>query len=236
MGILYDCMGLVANKKGAKGVKDTEENRGQYDIEVTMRLGGYEVELYDSAPDFKQFYNTTRLIVSKKNVKLSGNVYECLVSWYNRTNTNDPNEEMRKGNYTRILLELDTKLLTEDPKYVAVLMNDILNEKRIKTRYIPNGEKEISQIELENRQTISRGTISTPPCGRYVGGVHGPERNYETYFNDEIGLEAHMLPEMVKIREKLREEEKTKRKIEMIARKKRIAELQEAIERYQDGR
>lgn len=143
------------------------------------------VELTNNTYDKDYFYNITRLVLSPTPTIINGyRVENCSVSWYNQSDIND---SQRQHSYN-VLAEIDGDLLLNDVNYCMAVMSDLLNRGRI-NKYFLSALK-------DNPET---------PCGIYVGGIQpdsSEPMGYLKFFNNEIGEIAHILPEMVEIRER----------------------------------
>ena len=101
-------MGLFDKLKKQK--EPVEENKQDMPYSIQYHVtkdGKLQVEFYDKKADFKQFYDTTRLVVDTLPKRVANHtIYEALVSYYAH---NDPImiENDRRTNYKNILLLSD---------------------------------------------------------------------------------------------------------------------------------
>ena len=191
-----------------------------YDVKYEPTYDGrLQVDFKENNPNFAQGYDITRLIIDGRPLNLAGKpVHECLVSWYDETDTIriDPNtrkEISRRTAYQKVLAEIDVNLLQIDPNYCNAVMKDLLNRRRV-TEYLNAGLK-------DNPEKI---------CGNYVGGIEKTERGYGKYFDGEVGKAAHYSEYMQKIRRELKEQREANRQREINERKEKIARLQSEID------
>ena len=85
----------------------------------------------------------------------------------------------RMNQYKDILTKIDFNLLKNDPAYVRVLMEELLDKARVE-RYLMNGLQEKSE----------------QPSGKYVGSIDLIDGVYRKYFDSRIGIMSHNSPEM----------------------------------------
>ena len=157
-----------------------------------------ECEYYDSQADFKKFYDTTKLVICTIPEILPSRkrVYQAKVAHYSQNDAvyfgKDGEDISRRNQYTDIRLEMNFEKLLTDPEYQKILMNGLLDKKRVE-RYIGAG--------LQDYPTDAH------PCGNYIGFVDINQRTgkYGKIFDPKIGEEVHNLPEMVQIREKYKQ-------------------------------
>jgi len=178
----------------------------EYNITPDGRL---QIDYYDPNADFKQFYDTTRLIVGKSRNIAGYNVSECQVSWYGSTDCQyfDRGKEFgRRVDYSKILTQLDINLLYQDPRYLEIVMKDLLEQKRVEGY-------------------LQRGMQDSPanPCGQYIGEV---TRDYIKVFRQPIGNIAHNLPEMIHKRKRDKERRRALREETINRYKQEILKLQ----------
>lgn len=177
-------------------------------------------EYCDDKADFKQFYDTTRLIIEERPVEVNGTpVYSAKVAWYSQNDCvylgENGEEYGRKSNTTDIKLQIDMNKLYTDPEYQRVLMTQLLEQKRVE-RYMQTGMQE------EPEQ----------PCGNYVGSVdiNSKTGRYGKVFRSDIGKIIHGSPEMVSRRQQYRENQ-ARAKEQIKARKQaEIERLQKEID------
>ena len=191
-------------------------NNVKFDRTIDNRL---KVEFYDDK-DFKQFYDTTRLIIKEEPINIFGeNVYNCIVSWYGDNDCHEINpqtgkfESIRASQYRGVLVQLNLDLLQNDSEYCKTVMQGLLDKKRVE-------------------EYLDRGLQEEPdkPCGKYIGGVVKTDEGYRKFFSEKIGRASHNSSLMVDRRRDLREKEKALREKEIMKRKAEIARLSEEIE------
>jgi len=176
--------------------------------------GKLQLDYIDQNPDFKNFYDTTRLIVDNVN----GNLVDCRISWYGQNDAvmlNDKGEYVggRRDTYSNVLAEIDFNLLKNDKNYVKSLMENLLNQKRV-SEYLERGM-------LDNPQT---------PCGKYVGGIALKNDRYTKIFNANIGEMSHNSPEMVAKRQRAKEKMNAQRENEIKMKQEKIKRLKSEID------
>ena len=127
------------------------------DLKVTPD-GYWQIDFYDENADFKNFYDTTRLVINPNPV-LTGEqgVYRCMVSWYGQSDccildpTTGEYDSPRATEYNDIFAQIDFSLLQTDKNYYNLLMKGLLNKKRVE-RYLNDGLQENPEC----------------PCGEYI--------------------------------------------------------------------
>ncbi len=178
--------------------------------------GNLQVDFYDKDADFGKFYDTTRLIVGRQPLNIEGHqVYNCAVSWYGHNDCQIFDEKtgqldsLRAQEYRGVLAEIDLELLQTDHNYCNMVMNRLLDKKRVE-RYLENGLQETPE----------------KPCGKYIGGIRQTEKGYGKFFSTIVGKASHNSQLMVNRRREHREMiEKQKQKA--------IADKKAQIERLQ---
>ena len=133
--------------------------------------GRLQVDFYDKNADFKQFYDTTRLIIgrNKKNVE---NIIldEALVSWYGNSDAimidESGNEYGRLVEYKEILTKIDINLMCRDENYCITVMKSLLDKKRVE-------------------ELLNFGLSENPEraCGNYIGQITTTENGYKKAFD-----------------------------------------------------
>ena len=210
-------------------VAPVQEKRGDKSIEEFVGKDGkryIEVNHYSADADFKDLYDSTRLIVRKEPTILpSGEmVYDARVSWYGRNDAvmwGEHEEDIsRRGQMTAIKLGIDMeKLLSEDEAYHIALMRDLLNKARVE-KYIQQGLQD----------------SPAQPCGNYIGQIalmqnaQTGQMYYGKRFRMPIGREVHNLPEQVAKRQKHKQEEEQRRQAVIADKQARIQKLQSEID------
>lgn len=181
--------------------------------------GKLQVEFYDKNAAFKQFYDTTRLIIDDKAVTLAGEeVQNCKVSWYGENDCCELNkqtgefESPKAGNYKEVLAQIDLELLKNDKNYCYAVMKGLLDQKRVE-RYLETGLQEVPE----------------QPCGNYIGGVRKTERGYGKFFSTDVGKVSHNSDLMKNKRQRQREAAKKAREAAIANRKAEIERLEEEI-------
>lgn len=176
-------MGFLDRFKNKKSVEPSTNNTLQaeqlpFEVEFGVTCDGrLQVDFYDKNADFKQFYDTTRLIVNNSPLNIAGySVQNCIVSWYGHDDCQMMNkttgkfESLRANEYRGVLAQIDVNLLQTDSEYCSCVMKELLNKRRVET-YLEAGLE-----ETPNR-----------PCGKYVGGIGRNERGYNKVFSQKIG-------------------------------------------------
>ena len=227
-------MGLFSRKNKEDKRKDTtlssqmntqSNSVSEYDPQVNYTTRGLELDYIEQEPKFGQFYDTTKLIVEGRNINFpDSNVYDCCVSWYGQDDCQLFDKKSgkfvspRSENFESVLVQLDLHLLETDPIYKKRIITLLLNEARVK-RYLDAGM--MAPDEIAKAQADGNDSIAL--CGRYIGGMAGKGKNYQKFFDPEIGKKAHNLPDMIEKRQKSRE-------MKEIAKQKKIAELRAQID------
>lgn len=182
--------------------------------------GRLQIDFYDMQADFKQFYDTTRLIVSDETLNLANQeVCNCMVSWYGRDDCQMLDETTGKfeiqsaKDYKDILAQIDINLLKSDSNYCNKVMKSLLNKKRVEN-YLEAGLE-------ENPEHL---------CGNYVGGIRKNERGYEKFFSTEVGKASHRSDLMVNKRHKHKEELEAKMQRAIYDKKAQIEKLNKEID------
>lgn len=186
----------------------------------TTTDGRLQVDFYDRQAEFKQFYDTTRLIVNDKPLNLAGQkVYNCIVSWYGQNDCQMLDERtgkfegQRANQYRGVLAQIDLNLLRSDPYYCNKVMKELLNKKRVE-RYLEAGLEEMPER----------------PCGKYIGGVIQTEKGYRKFFSESVGYASHNSHLMIDRRRENRENREALRRKAIANKKEQIANLQAEID------
>lgn len=157
-----------------------QENRLPYTIRKCINENGkLQIDFEDNNADFKQFYDTTRLILDGQALCVNDNIIQkALVSWYGSDECvmfGENGEEIgRRTEYEEVYLGIDQNLIQTDNNYCYAVMKNLLNKKRIE-QYLQRGMQE----QPEN------------PCGNYVGEIVKNERGYVKIFKTEVGRAVH---------------------------------------------
>lgn len=178
-----------------------------------------QIDFYDKNADFKQFYDTTRLIVGAQPLNIEGRqVYNCAVSWYGHDDCQIIDEKtgtfdsQRAQDYRGVLTEIDLQLLQSDPNYCNMVMKMLLNKQRVE-KYLEDGLQENPER----------------PCGKYIGGVRKTERGYGKFFSTMVGQASHNSKLMVDRRKKHREMIEAQRQEAIANKKAQIEKLQNEL-------
>lgn len=173
-----------SNKTNIENVANNRQPIQQLPFDIKYDIddnGNLQVEFYDKNADFKKFYDTTRLIVSKQPLDIKGHkVYNCAVSWYENSDCKMLNQEteqfdsLRALDYKGVLAEIDLDLLKEDKNYCNAVMKKLLDKQRVE-KYLENGLQETPE----------------KPCGKYIGGVRQTEKGYDKFFSTAVGQASH---------------------------------------------
>ena len=184
----------------------------------TLPDGRLQVDYYNASLKFKQFYDTTRLIVSKKPIKIENqDVLNCLVSWYGESDAvmidDDGNEFGRKTDYRDIFAQIDLNLLKTDDKYCYAVMQLLFDRNRV-YRYLRQGLEENPDI----------------PCGKYIGGIMKKDDRYTKFFDRRIGIASHYSNLMREKRMEYRRQERIKRGEQISKKVEQIIDLKDDID------
>lgn len=198
-----------------------EQNELPFNVEFAVTPDGrLQVDFYDKKADFKQFYDTTRLIANPQPINSYGdkNVLNCNVSWYgiNDAEMLDPRtgqEIGRRADYRGVLAQIDLNLLQTDANYCYTVMKGLLDKKRVE-KYLDRGLEETPDL----------------PCGKYIGGIEQKENQYKKVFDPSVGRMSHYSNLMVRRRQDFRESQEIKRQRQIDSRRKEIERLEGEIE------
>lgn len=143
-----------------------------------------EFEEYDA--DFKQFYDTTRVIIDSIPSFINNSaVYGCKVSWYDSQDAqifdNDGNDISRRTDYNDVLAQIDPVRMQQDLAYCEYVMKKLFEKSRV--------EKYLAQGLSDNPSN---------PCGNYVGGVKDKGNGtFGKFFDLSIGQIVHSSQYMI---------------------------------------
>ncbi len=175
--------------------------------------GNFEIDFLDHQADFKQLYDSTRLIVSDPKIISNKLVYDCLVSWYNNSDAEYIGQVDSRTDYKHVLAELDMNLLLKDENYCRAVMVNLLDKKRVE-KYLASSLEDYPEI----------------PCGEYVGGITLKDNSYKKYFDVNVGICAHFSEEMTQKRTIYKLQQEQKRQDKINSNKEKIQKLQQEIE------
>lgn len=198
----------------------TQEQTLPYDINLKVNEEGkLQVDFHDKRPDFKEFYDTTRLIIDSQRTDMGSiPLKECRVSWYGESDMimidRETGEEIsRRTDYKDILTDIDIGLLQTDYNYCVSVMKNLVNQKRVE-KYLNDGLKENPEV----------------PCGKYIGGIRNNQNKYEKYFDQIAGQKSHNSNEMIDKRNKYRELQEIRRQQQIKMKREEMAKLQSEID------
>ena len=205
-------------KKNINVEPEVKKEPPTFEVKYSITSDGkLQVDFHDLKKDFKQFYDTTRLIVDTNSAKKTedSTVYDCLVSWYEERYEvlKKVGDSLRALDYKDILAELDLDLLQNDEKYCKMVIKSLINEKRVE-RYLETGLQEEPEL----------------PCGKYVGGIFKTEKGYEKLFDPDIGKKSHNSLLMRNKRCEHREMIRASRQREIDEKNAQIEKLQNEID------
>lgn len=213
-------------KKDNQNIENALNNRktvGQlpFNIEYSQISNGIlQVEFYNRDSDFKKFYDTTRLIVSRQPLNIEGHqVYNCAVSWYGSNDCQMFDEKtgkfdsLRAQSYQGVLAEIDLELLQSDSNYCNMVMKGLLDKQRVE-RYLESGLQELPER----------------PCGKYIGGVRQTEKGYGKFFSVIVGRASHNSELMINRRQEHRARIKAQRQKAIADKKAQIEKLQSELD------
>lgn len=224
-------MGFFDRFKKKENIGPTGNNRQQQaeqlpsDIKYSATYNGdLKVEFYDRQSDFKKFYDTTRLIVSKQPMNIAGHkVYKCAVSWYEQSDCQILDEKTGEfdspGARERreVLAEIDLDLLQNDPNYCNRVMKVLMDMQRVE-RYLKDGLQDSPKL----------------PCGKYIGGVKGTEKDYGKFFSSSVGEASHNSELMVNRRQECKEMIEASRQRGMAKKEDQIRRLRNELNDMQE--
>lgn len=221
MGIL-DIFKKKENKQKIQPEMNGTPEMKQLPFEInysSTSKGDLQVEFYNRQADFKDFYDITRLIVGRQPLNMAGEqVYNCAVSWYGQSDLQMLDkktgkiESLRANNYRGVWAEINIQSLLNDPNYCKIVMEELLNKKRVES-YLERGLEE----EPEN------------PCGKYIGGVRKINNGYGKFFSPEVGRVAHNSELMIGRRKERREALEAKRQRDIAEKKAQVEKLKNEI-------
>lgn len=182
------------------------------------------IQIDYSTPEkaFKEFYDTTRLIIDNKPINIKGRIFtQALVSWYGsddciRIDRQTNREISRRTDYKKIITQLDVNGLLNNPEYSKAVMNKLLDQARV-MRYLNRG--------LDNNPN--------QPCGNYVGSILRKNGEYIKIFDTEIGEAVHYSPEMTEKRREYKQMREYSIRKEMERKQQEMDELKRKMEDLQ---
>lgn len=169
----------------------SKRNKLSFEVQTkTTSDGRLQIDFYEKDADFKQFYDTTRLIIDSNGLSVGNHlIHNCMVAWYRQEdNINAANKEVRRLYYKTVLAEIDLKLLKSDSNYCNKVMKELLSKKSVE-KYLENGLEEKTDF----------------PCGNYIGGVRKVDNVYQRIFTREVGKYSHDSEYMINKRREHRE-------------------------------
>lgn len=217
-------MGLFDMLKKKEKPQETEQTIHQkqelpYDINLKLNEEGkLQIDFYDKKAEFRQFYDTTRLIIDNEITNMGKTpIKECRVSWYGKDDDvmfdRKGNEISRSSQYKDILVDIDIGLIQSDYNYCISVMKELVNQKRVE-KYLNEGIKENPEM----------------PCGKYIGGIKLIENQYKKYFDIQVGEISHNSSEMIDKRKKYRELQEIRRQQQIKMKREEMARLQSEID------
>lgn len=212
-----------------KFIKNKEQENIQYEpkelpFEVEVKMLNDEliqIDFFDKKADFKQFYDTTRLVASYNPTSLGNNrdVINCKVSWFGHNDAQmlyEGKEIGRRVEYRGVLAQIDLNLLQTDANYCYTVMKGLLNKERVE-KYLDRGLEE----------------NPTEPCGKYIGGIIVKDGKYGKSFDPYIGRESHFSNLMVNRRREYRENQEKRRQQQIDEKRRQMEQLQGEIDRLE---
>ncbi len=182
--------------------------------------GNLQVDFYDKDADFKKFYDTTRLIVSREPFAIEGHqIHNCAVSWYGQNDCGMVDgktgkwDSLRAQEYRGVLAEINLELLQTDPSYCEMVMKKLLDKQRVE-RYLESGLQETPE----------------KPCGKYIGGIRKTEKGYRKFFSTIVGEASHNSKLMVNRRQEHRKRIEEQRQKAIADKKAQIEKLQSELD------
>ena len=225
-------MGFFDFFKNKKEIPNNQNQKSSINKDLKFEVdfvlndkGMLQVDFYDKdkKDTFKQFYDTTRLIILNDRTIAGKQVQDCLVSWYGEDDAimidNDGHELGRRVDYKKIIAQIDKELLLNDPNYCRTVMKGLLNKKRI---------EEYLEIGMQEDPEIKRG--------EYIGGVVRQDGKYSKVFDTLIGRTSHDSDRMKNLRTEKREREENKKQEEILRKKLEIEKLKNEIEDLEEDR
>ena len=160
-------------------------------------------------------YDTTRLVVQSQTILGNRVVYNCLISWYNQSDTvffGEGGTYSRAEDYKAIAVELDLNLLENNPDYLCVLMRDLLDQSRVTSHLTES---------LEDKRR----------CGNYMGLVaQNQNQQFQKYTHPDAELASHNSSPMIAQRRQYMQEQASKRQAQIRSKQAEIARLQADID------
>lgn len=214
-------MGLLDKFRKNKEQENIQPQQYDLPFEVELKMIAndlIQIDFFDKQADFKQFYDTTRLVASYNPTSLGNNrdVLNCKVSWYGHNDAqilDGGKESGRRAQYRGVLAQIDLNLLQTDANYCQAVMKGLLNQNRVE-------------------QYLDRGLEENPdmPCGKYIGGIIEKDGKYRKSFDPNIGRQSHYSDLMVNRRKEYRENQEMRRQQQIEDRRKQIEKLQSEID------
>lgn len=173
-------MGFFDKFKKKEEIEEQQEEKLPYDIKYSVTQDGrLQVDFRELQANFRQFYDTTRLIVGGNTSIVNGKQIEsALISWYGSSDAvmldGSGRECGRRVDYEQISLGVNIEQLQRDPNYCISVMKGLLNKERV-DRYMEAGLQEKPAME----------------CGNYVGEIGVKDGRYTKIFQQDIGQAVH---------------------------------------------
>lgn len=220
MGFLDKFKNNEAAKKRQNTVsQSTAKQELPFDIKYTKNSEGkLQIDFYDKNAEFRQFYDTTRLIIDD-NISNVGNkaLRDCRISWYGQDDAimfdREGNEISSRTAYRNITTNIDFNLLQNDPNYCIALMKSLLNKKRVE-EYLNRGMNENPEV----------------PCGKYVGEIRKIDNMYKKVFDKTEGERSHYSQEMINVRREFSRTQEEKRQQKILEKREMMAKLQSEVD------
>ena len=206
---------FTKRKNNVEETKEPVQNNLPFEVSFhTTQAGDLQVDLLDKNADFKQSYNSTRLI-SLGTVNLDGEyVKNCLVSWYNEVDAEYYDSVDSRRCYQNVLVDIDLRRLQQDPNYCYIVMTKLLEKNRVE-KYLNRGLEE---------QPIE-------PCGNYIGGLKWKEEGYwGEKFSPRVGRAAHYSKFMNKKRLEHKQDQEYWKQHRIREKQEKIKKLKQEIE------
>lgn len=208
-------------KNNIESTKEARQNNLQNEVNYQMTQdGNLQVDFYDKKANFKQLYDSTRLVI-KKTINLNGDyIQDCLVSWYNQSDAEYFDGTDSRHDFQNVLADIDYQRLQTDAAYCQTVMTELLDKSRVE-KYLNRGLEE---------QPVE------PPCGNYVGGLRWKDGYWGKYFSPRVGMAVHNSDFMKRKRLLHKQEQEYKKQQQIKARQEQIERLQKEIQEIDDGR
>lgn len=206
------------NKKEANSIDYSNRNVNDIRFYKThdKRLA---IEFEEYGADFKQFYDTTRVIINSTPSFINGYpVYDCNVSWYGSNDAEifdeNGNDVSSRTDYSMVLAQIDPIRMRQDSAYCAYVMKNLFEKSRV--------EKYLENCLSDNPDT---------PCGNYIGGVKDKDDGtFGKFFNIDIGKYVHNSKYIINIRNELKQKEQDKKNRAIEEKHAQIRKLREEID------